>query len=196
MFPTSVGAVAGSSGSKLPQLRLADGASLRWDSYVKVKDVYAIEIKHLRHYGNPITPFVSDYRLENSSLSALLNRSRQLSKYKPGPQRPVSEVSDMLHIPQTAMTTPAHIPPIRLLPQNNVTPLYSRKNRPRLSLVIPNSSGYGAIPSEPSFSAYDFEPKERTGCLEGYIFPFSSLVGKIWRRVFCKNLTEIRSSNV
>jgi hypothetical protein len=74
------------SKKRFPTLKLADGAVLRWDSYVNLRHVYKIDWTCLRPYSNPDTHWSMQYRLERESVIRMLAKGRVLTTYEAGPQ--------------------------------------------------------------------------------------------------------------
>ncbi|KAL6707884.1 hypothetical protein ACN47E_003558 [Coniothyrium glycines] len=74
------------SKKRFPTLDIADGAALRWDSYVNIRYVYEIEWSYLRVYANPDMPNVRQFRFERESLIRLLAKTKLLTLYEQGPQ--------------------------------------------------------------------------------------------------------------
>ncbi|KAJ4317572.1 hypothetical protein N0V94_004865 [Neodidymelliopsis sp. IMI 364377] len=75
---------------RFPTLNLADGAMLRWESYVNIRHVYKIDWSLLKPYSNPTTPRVSSFRLERESTVRMVAKSKVLTMYEPGPQVPAA----------------------------------------------------------------------------------------------------------
>lgn len=71
---------------RFPTLEIAEGAALRWDSYVNIRYVYEIDWSHLKVYANPDMPDVERFRFERESLIRLLAKSKLLTQYESGPQ--------------------------------------------------------------------------------------------------------------
>ncbi|OCK85381.1 hypothetical protein K432DRAFT_283638, partial [Lepidopterella palustris CBS 459.81] len=69
-----------------PTLALANGSTLRWNSYVNVVEVFEVDWSLLQTHSNPNTPGVNKYRLDKESLEHLHRKSEELTKYVPGPQ--------------------------------------------------------------------------------------------------------------
>ncbi|KAF1849822.1 uncharacterized protein K460DRAFT_273571 [Cucurbitaria berberidis CBS 394.84] len=107
--PDHPDAISKKTKKRFPTLKLAGGASLRWDSYVNIRHVYKIEWSLLKAYGNPETPNTQLYRFERESSIRLLAKSKILTMYEPGPQlqstvlkRSISEpIRVSTHITQT-----------------------------------------------------------------------------------------------
>jgi hypothetical protein len=70
---------------RFPTLELANGATLRWDSYVNIRHVYKIEMSLLKPYTNAECP-VEVFRFERESLIRMLAKGKTLTLYEPGPQ--------------------------------------------------------------------------------------------------------------
>ncbi|KAJ4354721.1 hypothetical protein N0V95_003562 [Ascochyta clinopodiicola] len=85
---------------RFPTLALADGATLRWDSYVNIRHVYKIDWTLLKPYANLNDPRMSHFRLDWESTVRMIAKGKILTLYEPGPQVPVPEV-------QKARTAPA-----------------------------------------------------------------------------------------
>ncbi|KAF2185644.1 hypothetical protein K469DRAFT_726731 [Zopfia rhizophila CBS 207.26] len=114
------------SKKRFPNLELAGGAVLRWDSYVNLRDVYKIDWSLLRSYGNPDTPYSLDYRFERESMIRLLAKGKLLTTYEAGTQY------------QTA--TPGRIPKS---PRSTASGTY------RTDIHSPTKSDTPSIPSSP-----------------------------------------------
>lgn len=72
---------------RFPTLTLANGAVLRKNSYVDIRNVYKIDWTLLREYTNPDTPETYSYRFERESCIKMLAKCRTLVEYEPGEQR-------------------------------------------------------------------------------------------------------------
>lgn len=84
--PPHPDAVSKKTKKRFPTLLLADGATLRWDSYVNIRHVYKIDLSLLRAYSNPDTPSVEAYHFERESTIRMLAKGKGLTLYEPGPQ--------------------------------------------------------------------------------------------------------------
>ena len=84
--PSHPDAVSKKTKKRFPTLILANGATLRWDSYVNIRHVYKIDISLLRAYSNPDTPTVEVYHFERESTIRMLAKGKSLTLYEPGPQ--------------------------------------------------------------------------------------------------------------
>ncbi|KAF1839146.1 hypothetical protein BDW02DRAFT_487135 [Decorospora gaudefroyi] len=71
---------------RFPTLELADGATLRWKSYVNIRHVYKVNWSLLKVYTNPEMPTGHRYRFERESTIKLLAKSKILTKYESGLQ--------------------------------------------------------------------------------------------------------------
>ncbi|KAH8730190.1 hypothetical protein GQ44DRAFT_816956 [Phaeosphaeriaceae sp. PMI808] len=71
---------------RFPTLKLANGAILRWDSYVNIRHVYKIDLSLLRPYSNPETPDTVFYGFEGESMVRMLAKGKTLTMYEPGSQ--------------------------------------------------------------------------------------------------------------
>ncbi|KAJ4403596.1 hypothetical protein N0V91_006472 [Didymella pomorum] len=71
---------------RFPTLALADGASLRWDSYVNIRHVYKIDWTLLKPYSNLNTPRVATFRLERESTVRMVAKGKVLTLYEPSEQ--------------------------------------------------------------------------------------------------------------
>ncbi|KAI8934071.1 hypothetical protein NX059_008835 [Plenodomus lindquistii] len=71
---------------RFPTLRIANGAALRCDSYVNIRNVYKIDWTLLKPYANANYPSTQLYCFERESLLRMLAKSKTLTKYDPGPQ--------------------------------------------------------------------------------------------------------------
>ncbi|KAF2471744.1 uncharacterized protein BDR25DRAFT_285340 [Lindgomyces ingoldianus] len=92
---------------RFPNLELAGGAVLRWDSYVNLRDVYSIEWSHLRAYGNPDTPYNLDYQFEQDSMTRLLAKGKFLTTYEVGSQvQAPAQPTTQRPLPPPIETTP------------------------------------------------------------------------------------------
>ncbi|KAF2625436.1 hypothetical protein BU25DRAFT_309614, partial [Macroventuria anomochaeta] len=74
---------------RFPTLALADGASLRWDSYVNIRHVYKIDWRLLKPYSNLNTLWVTLFRLERESTVRMIAKGKVLTLYEPSEQVPV-----------------------------------------------------------------------------------------------------------
>lgn len=84
--PEHPDALSKKSKKRFPTLDLAEGAVLRWDSYVNLRHVYKIDWTLLRPYSNPDTPNILQYHFEKESTIRMLAKSRFLTTYETGPQ--------------------------------------------------------------------------------------------------------------
>lgn len=84
--PDHPDAISKKTKKRFPTLNLADGATLRWDSYVNIRHVYKIDWSLLKTYANPDTPNTQQYRFERESTIRLLAKSKILTTYEPGSQ--------------------------------------------------------------------------------------------------------------
>lgn len=84
--PEHPDALSKKSKKRFPTLDLAEGAVLRWDSYVNLRHVYKIDWTLLRPYSNPDTPNIQQYHFEKESTIRMLAKSRFLTTYETGPQ--------------------------------------------------------------------------------------------------------------
>jgi len=84
--PPHPDAISKKTKKRFPTLLLADGATLRWDSYVNIRHVYKIDLSLLRTYSNPDTPTVEAYNFERESTIRMLAKGKGLTLYEPGPQ--------------------------------------------------------------------------------------------------------------
>lgn len=84
--PEHPDALSKKSKKRFPTLDLAEGAVLRWDSYVNLRHVYKIDWTLLRPYSNPETPSILQYHFEKESTIRMLAKSRFLTTYETGPQ--------------------------------------------------------------------------------------------------------------
>ncbi|KAF3031246.1 hypothetical protein E8E12_000390 [Didymella heteroderae] len=64
---------------RFPKLALADGATLRWNSYVNIRHVYKIDWTLLMPYSNLNTPGVTAFRLERESTVRMLAKGKVLT---------------------------------------------------------------------------------------------------------------------
>lgn len=71
---------------RFPTLALADGAALRWDSYVNIRHIYKIDRTLLKLYANLNTPKTSLFRLERESTVRMVAKGKILTLYEPGVQ--------------------------------------------------------------------------------------------------------------
>ncbi|KAF1358730.1 hypothetical protein EJ07DRAFT_60968, partial [Lizonia empirigonia] len=71
---------------RFPTLELADGATLRWDSYVNIRHVYKVDWTLLKPYANLNPSRVSLFRLERESTVRMIAKGKILTLYEPGPQ--------------------------------------------------------------------------------------------------------------
>ncbi|KAF2278071.1 uncharacterized protein EI97DRAFT_374027 [Westerdykella ornata] len=71
---------------RFPTLQLADGVSLRWDSYVNLRHIYKVKWSYLRPYNNPDAPWSTQHRFERESMIRILAKGRLLTTYEAGPQ--------------------------------------------------------------------------------------------------------------
>jgi hypothetical protein len=83
---------------RFPTLAIADGASLRWDSYVNIRHVYKIDWTLLKPYSNLNTPRTTTFRLERESTVRMVAKGKVLTLYEPSEQVPTPE----LHTSRTA----------------------------------------------------------------------------------------------
>ncbi|KAF1940182.1 hypothetical protein EJ02DRAFT_350543 [Clathrospora elynae] len=87
---------------RFPTLELADGATLRWDSYVNIRHVYKINWSLLRVYANPETLITQHYGFERESLIRMLAKSKIFTMYEPASQHqnPVwnESTSEPIHV--------------------------------------------------------------------------------------------------
>lgn len=84
--PEHPDALSKKSKKRFPTLDLAEGAVLRWDSYVNLRHVYKIDWTLLRPYSNPDTPSIQHYQFDKESTIRMLAKSRFLTTYETGSQ--------------------------------------------------------------------------------------------------------------
>lgn len=73
---------------RFPTLALADGAALRWNSYVNIRHIYKIDWRLLKPYANPNTPERTLSRFERESTVRMIAKGKVLTLYEPGEQVP------------------------------------------------------------------------------------------------------------
>ncbi|PSN68657.1 hypothetical protein BS50DRAFT_490093 [Corynespora cassiicola Philippines] len=100
--------------NRFPTLDLASGATLRWHSYVNVRDVYKIDWELLRPYANPDTPSITDYRFGYQSTVQMLAKTRVLTKYEPG-----SQLQRNLEVPQSPKSDTASVASVSTQPEKS-----------------------------------------------------------------------------
>jgi hypothetical protein len=125
---------------RFPTLELADGATLRWDSYVNIRHVYKIKRDELRPYTNPETPNTEVYRFERESMVRMLAKGKTLTMYEAGPQYIESlERSNSVPFLSSARTAQ----------ENTETQLMSRSPSSDATVVTstesPSNTGSGAV---------------------------------------------------
>lgn len=124
---------AGSKKAKkrFPTLALADGATLRWDSYVNIRHVYKIDWTLLKPYSNVNTPRIAMFQLERDSLVRMIAKGKILTLYAP---------SEQMQMPALQWISTA---PPRLSTSNNS---YSHLERGEPGLGSPDSD-HGSVAS-------------------------------------------------
>ncbi|KZM20702.1 uncharacterized protein EKO05_0007193 [Ascochyta rabiei] len=86
---------------RFPTLALADGATLRWDSYVNIRHVYKIDWTLLKPYVNLNTPGTSYFRLDWESTVRMIAKGKILTLYEPSAQVLVPEIQKARTAPTT-----------------------------------------------------------------------------------------------
>lgn len=84
--PEHPDAISKKTKKRFPTLALANGETLRWDSYVNIRHVYKIDWSLVRPYTNPRIPDAERFRFERESTIRMLAKGRSLTLYEPGPQ--------------------------------------------------------------------------------------------------------------
>ncbi|KAF2127347.1 hypothetical protein P153DRAFT_268634, partial [Dothidotthia symphoricarpi CBS 119687] len=97
--PDHPDATSKKSRKRFPTLELANGATLRWDSYVNIRHVYKIDWSLLRTYANSETPHTQLFEFEGESMRRLLAKSKFLTMYESGPQLPSLSLQKSVSMP-------------------------------------------------------------------------------------------------
>jgi hypothetical protein len=84
--PDHPDAVSKKTKKHFPTLELANGETLRWNSYVNLRHVYKIDLSLLRPYTNPDFPATEAFRFERGSMTRMLAKGKSLTLYEPGSQ--------------------------------------------------------------------------------------------------------------
>ncbi|KAF3007782.1 hypothetical protein E8E13_010299 [Curvularia kusanoi] len=71
---------------RFPTLALADGTSLRWDSYVNIRHVYKTDWAFLKPYSNLNKPDVTFFQFDRESVVRMVAKGKVLTLYEPGEQ--------------------------------------------------------------------------------------------------------------
>lgn len=191
---------------RFPTLELADNGLLRWDSYVNLRDVYKVEWSCLRHYTNPDTPLVQDYRFNHDSLHRLYAKGKQLTGYYPSHdqarQRIRSPSPDLLQSPISPESSPgwAQPPPVHwdsapTSPQEHPG-IYAPVAQPFLGR---HRGQYGAISipeeEEPREPPDDASKPRRLGLIRRMIvfilgWPYF-IIRRLWARLWRSGYSQI-----
>lgn len=145
--PDHPDAISKKSRKRFPTLALANGATLRWNSYVNIRHVYKIDWSLLRMYSNPETPDMQLFEFEGESMRRLLAKSRFLTMYEPGPQSSNLSLQKSISIPiqvstQITRTVESNSQETEILPESTastVSAIYSEAQvSPWLDFRKPN----------------------------------------------------------
>jgi hypothetical protein len=71
---------------RFPTLALADGATLRWESYVNIRHVYKTDWAHLKPYSNLDAPNITSFQFDRESITRMIAKGKVLTLYEPGEQ--------------------------------------------------------------------------------------------------------------
>jgi hypothetical protein len=64
---------------RFPTLALADGATLRWESYVNIRHVYKTDWAHLKPYSNLDTPNIISFQFDRESITRMIAKGKVLT---------------------------------------------------------------------------------------------------------------------
>ncbi|KAJ8111861.1 hypothetical protein OPT61_g5648 [Boeremia exigua] len=92
---------------RFPTLMLADGATLRWDSYVNIRHVYKIDWNLLKPYSNLNNPRTTLFRLDRESTVRMIAKGKILTLYEPSEQLPTLGVQTRRTAPSRLLTSTA-----------------------------------------------------------------------------------------
>ncbi|KAF2801420.1 uncharacterized protein BDZ99DRAFT_355642, partial [Mytilinidion resinicola] len=79
----------------LPSLFLSAGSQLRWNSYVNVAEIYAMDLNFLWMYSNKKMSGATDYHLGVKSVRQLRRRAETLTQYYIDPQFAADSIPGM-----------------------------------------------------------------------------------------------------
>jgi hypothetical protein len=71
---------------RFPTLALADGAALRWESYVNIRHVYKTDWANLKPYSNLDTPDITSFQFDRESITRMIAKGKVLTLYEPSAQ--------------------------------------------------------------------------------------------------------------
>ncbi|KAF3025446.1 hypothetical protein E8E12_000169 [Didymella heteroderae] len=103
--PEHPDAISKKAKKRFPTLALADGATLRWNSYVNIRHVYKIDWTLLKPYSNLNTPQATTFRLERESIVRMIAKGKALTLYEPSEQVPVPELQRRRTAPPRLLTS-------------------------------------------------------------------------------------------
>lgn len=113
---------------RFPTLALAEGAALRWDSYVNIRHVYKIDWSLLKPYSNLNMPNITLFRLDRESTVRMIAKGKVLTLYEPGEQLPTPGLHKRVTAPPRLSTDSA-----------------SHMERGNLGLSSPESDGESVV---------------------------------------------------
>jgi hypothetical protein len=187
---------------RFPTLELADNGLLRWDSYVNLRDVYKIEWSCLRHYGNPDTPFIHDYRFQRESLVRLLAKGKQLTGYDPSNDQarqrirsPSLDIQESPVSPQSSSDWPPS-PPLYWDTTSKPSAGHPGFCAPARQPFLGRQRGqYGTI-SIPEEEPADDKPNSKRFGIIGRIFSYLLrwpwlIIRRLWARFWKKSHSEL-----
>ncbi|KAJ4994238.1 hypothetical protein SVAN01_00067 [Stagonosporopsis vannaccii] len=172
---------------RFPTLALADGATLRWDSYVNIRHVYKIDWALLKPYSNLNTPGIALFRLDRESTVRMIAKGKVLTLYEPTEQFPTPGLRMRATAPPRLSTS---------------TDSGSHAERGDLGLSSPSSDG-GSVaspfaPQTPTANESDFQISIASGALSTKL-PLGkppdptirqSFLGRMFTRLFSRRQKE------
>ncbi|KAF2759706.1 hypothetical protein EJ05DRAFT_307093 [Pseudovirgaria hyperparasitica] len=128
----------------LPSLELAHDQEIPGNVYINVRTVYSVDWRYLEPFAQ------TGCRLEHHALTTLLNRSRQLNGYLPGPQVEFTRARSVT-LPTRARASTYKVSPVKAASYPVPEASQEKPVRgPRLSVSIPDQNmGYGTMLSDP-----------------------------------------------